>query len=592
MSTEYAVRTPCVRRARVELGTVLAGIMLVLAGCANGPNIPDEPDEPVGLAPDESVEIVVIDVQRTLSGDAPSDFQGGFVGELGANLNEIGVEMEDVSTIVIAVVRDGPDAFIASGNLDFEQVRRGLHNVGMSEEQYHGFELWEGGQLEWARSVAVLEDAGHIVVGKQAGGSPPRILRGLDEEERLIAYSQDSPVHALIERAGDAWYVGISIEESCGRIDVRECEAVAWANDSDGDNMTSRWIYHFADERAAGAAVEHLEDLFGRTGRLAVEDISEDGRHVTVTTTLAKSDWTVQSFWWPANPSAAAPVPQPAQPAARAASQPPAAAATPRPAPPAPAPAPIPAAAPPVSAPAPTAAPYVPPPEFTAPSPDRDALIALYEATGGADWARNINWLSELHVSHWQGVKVNADGRVITLELHQNGMTGELPPELGSLRELTGLYLHGNQLEGAIPPELGSLRGLQELTLFHNDLSGKIPAELADLAALRTLNLGGNQLSGEIPAELASLTDLRTLYLGGNQLSGEVPAGLGDLNGLENLNLSRNMFTGEIPPELGNLSGLRWLALSGNMLVGCIPSGFQQLQLVYTDLYEMGLPPC
>ena len=46
-------------------------------------------------------------------------------------------------------------------------------------------------------------------------------------------------------------------------------------------------------------------------------------------------------------------------------------------------------------------------------------------------------------------------------------MTGEIPPELGGLSNLTGLlsllYLRDNQLTGEIPPELGRLSNLTGL---------------------------------------------------------------------------------------------------------------------------------
>ena len=42
-------------------------------------------------------------------------------------------------------------------------------------------------------------------------------------------------------------------------------------------------------------------------------------------------------------------------------------------------------------------------------------------------------------------------------------MTGEIPPELGGLSNLTELWLDNNQLTGEIPPELG---GLSNLTLL------------------------------------------------------------------------------------------------------------------------------
>ena len=43
---------------------------------------------------------------------------------------------------------------------------------------------------------------------------------------------------------------------------------------------------------------------------------------------------------------------------------------------------------------------------------ERDALEALYDATGGADWNNNANWLGGTPVSQWNGVTVDAIGQV------------------------------------------------------------------------------------------------------------------------------------------------------------------------------------
>ena len=42
---------------------------------------------------------------------------------------------------------------------------------------------------------------------------------------------------------------------------------------------------------------------------------------------------------------------------------------------------------------------------------DRQALVALYNATDGENWANNENWLSEEPLDDWHGVTVS-DGRV------------------------------------------------------------------------------------------------------------------------------------------------------------------------------------
>ena len=102
---------------------------------------------------------------------------------------------------------------------------------------------------------------------------------------------------------------------------------------------------------------------------------------------------------------------------------------------------------------------------------DSLALVALYNATDGANWADNTNWLTT-PVSQWFGVTVDGD-RVTELNLTGNQLTGSIPPELGNLANLTRLILFLNQLTGAIPVELGSLTNLTDLSLEINQLTGR-----------------------------------------------------------------------------------------------------------------------
>ena len=203
---------------------------------------------------------------------------------------------------------------------------------------------------------------------------------------------------------------------------------------------------------------------------------------------------------------------------------------------------------------------------------DRAALVTLYNATDGANWANNDNWLSNAPMGEWRGVTTDSDGRVTRLDLPYNQLTGGIPAELGDLTYLRWLALAGNQLTGEIPAELGSLTYLTHLVLHNNQLTGGIPAELGNLAYLKYLDLSFNQLTGEIPAELGDLTKLTELSLHDNQLTGEIPAELGDLTKLTELSLHANQLTGEIPAELGSLTNLVRLALSGNRLTGGIPA--------------------
>ena len=110
---------------------------------------------------------------------------------------------------------------------------------------------------------------------------------------------------------------------------------------------------------------------------------------------------------------------------------------------------------------------------------DREALVALYNATDGENWNQSDNWLSDAPLGEWKGVLTD-DRRVVVLYLGDNGLTGEIPPELGSLSNLTALYLDTNALSGEIPAELGSLSNLTNLRLLSNDLSGCVPSSLED----------------------------------------------------------------------------------------------------------------
>ena len=226
---------------------------------------------------------------------------------------------------------------------------------------------------------------------------------------------------------------------------------------------------------------------------------------------------------------------------------------------------------------------------------DREALEALYHATGGPDWRNRANWLSEAPLGEWFGVVTDSNGRVTSLTLTGNGLSGAIPPELGDLTNLQEMYLWGNELIGAIPPELGDLTNLQVLWLGHNELIGAIPPELGDLTNLQVLILGSNELIGAIPPELGDLTNLQELYLwgndligaippelagltnlqvlelGGNELSREIPPELADLTNLQVLELGGNELSREIPPELADLTNLRLLRLESNELIGAIP---------------------
>ena len=274
---------------------------------------------------------------------------------------------------------------------------------------------------------------------------------------------------------------------------------------------------------------------------------------------------------------------------------------------------------------------------------DRDVLASLHRATGGADWTSSEGWLGDGRLDGWHGVDTDSLGRVATLDLSGNGLTGRLPASLAHLASMTSLRIDGNAgLTGPLPLSLSALP-LQEfayggtglctpsdqafgdwlagisslegtdtecsplsdrevLELFFDATGGAdwINARnwlsdqpLGDWNGVTTdsdgrvvaLELSGNNLSGALPSEIGDLKVLRELDLNGNRLTGPIPPRLGRLSNLSGLDIGSNQLTGPIPPELGNLSDLSRLRLVFNQLTGPIPPELGSLsELNYLEL--------
>jgi hypothetical protein len=224
---------------------------------------------------------------------------------------------------------------------------------------------------------------------------------------------------------------------------------------------------------------------------------------------------------------------------------------------------------------------------------DSLALVALYHATGGANWTRR--WTLTRPLSQWPGLTLTENGRVAVLDVSNNNLTGELPEDWCYLDQLQYCLLNQNQLSGTIPDGINRLTGLVVLDLSENAFTGAIP-DMTALAGLRMMDLSENNFKADaIPAFLSQLTQLEDLRLSRTNLTGALPAAW-QLVKLHTLDLSYNAFSGaipdwaamtalrvfylyqsalsgSIPSFIANLPALEWLALDGNALTGAIPDG-------------------
>ncbi|KAF8027303.1 hypothetical protein BT93_E0266 [Corymbia citriodora subsp. variegata] len=177
---------------------------------------------------------------------------------------------------------------------------------------------------------------------------------------------------------------------------------------------------------------------------------------------------------------------------------------------------------------------------------------------------------------------VGAFYSMLELFLVRNMFTGEIPFSIGNMTLLNILNLKFNNFQGYIPQSLGNCRQLIGLelsslsilfSLAHNNLSGSLPVQVGSLKNLGTLDLSYNKLSGLIPASISECLSLEWLYLEANSFQGQIPQALRPLRGLEELDLSNNNFSGPIPSFLAELLLLKYLNMSFNELEGQVPEG-------------------
>ncbi|KAF8022751.1 hypothetical protein BT93_F0303 [Corymbia citriodora subsp. variegata] len=175
--------------------------------------------------------------------------------------------------------------------------------------------------------------------------------------------------------------------------------------------------------------------------------------------------------------------------------------------------------------------------------------------------------------------------RMYTIDLSYNMLEGP-PPEAPP--SIMFYLVHNNRLTGALPPWICNLSAAITLDLSSNDLNGMLPICLGNISeSLLILNLKGNNFHGSIPELLATGTQLMMLDLSDNQLQGNLPRSLANCKMLEFINFANNLIVDAFPSWLGSLPELHVLILRSNKFHGTIErleSSFTFLKLRILDL--------
>lgn len=203
---------------------------------------------------------------------------------------------------------------------------------------------------------------------------------------------------------------------------------------------------------------------------------------------------------------------------------------------------------------------------------DRDALIALYNATNGDNWTNKTNWCSDKPLNEWHGVYTDNNNRVHIINLSSNNLSGVLPAEIGNLQELTSFNVNSNNIGGSIPESIGNLLKLQDFSAEYNKLGGTIPESIESLKSLLAFRITNNSIEGAIPESVGRLTNLISFMANSNKFNGAIPETVSNLKSLKYFEVGRNNIEGFIPDYFADFPLLERLDLSGNHLSGPISS--------------------
>ena len=178
------------------------------------------------------------------------------------------------------------------------------------------------------------------------------------------------------------------------------------------------------------------------------------------------------------------------------------------------------------------------------PAQERAALVALYDATGGAAWSTRDGWLSATPPCSSEGVaqwgSCTAENCSYALSPSSNatniGWHGCAGICCGPDGGVTGLLLMYNKLRGTLPGGVWrALPHLRQLNLYHASLSGSLPTEVGLSTMLTNVDIDTTLMSGTVPSELSRATGLRYLDWDSTSLSGSLPTELGLATALQYL---------------------------------------------------------
>ena len=218
------------------------------------------------------------------------------------------------------------------------------------------------------------------------------------------------------------------------------------------------------------------------------------------------------------------------------------------------------------------------------PIAEADALVWLYQNSGGASWTNDTNWLVYPTVGDWQGITV-AGGHVTAVNLGNNNLTGNIGEwQIQDLPALIALDISQDAVAGNIGGwDLPST--LTDISLYSTDLTGDVGRWTLP-SGLTELRLSGSDVSGDVSGWTLP-AGLQYLYLQNTDVSGDIGewtlnAALVDLFAYTS-SVSGDISGWTLPATLEDLR-LYGTTVSGDISAWTLPASLTEITIYNTSV--------
>ena len=252
------------------------------AGCGGS----DVSDDITKMVYPDNEFVLLYDVSAISAGEAYHKFAEEVASEWTQTVGAIGILMDETEEMLLGVTGTGDSYMVMTGKFDFDLIRGELDDNNYERRSFSGHEVWSGGRLWYAATVALMEESEMVLRGEDS--VVKHILGSLSRDS---GPDDMSPLMRAVEVAGDGWLIS-GIDQCLNAL--TGCKRLASSFSAGRQHELSiRHVFMFQNEQAAEMAKNHLQRLIDEGGEEMdeIHDLEADREFVTLSGSIDEDDF-------------------------------------------------------------------------------------------------------------------------------------------------------------------------------------------------------------------------------------------------------------------------------------------------------------